>query len=146
MSRLVDPNSTGAMRERHRRTIAEALHLMAGRQELDDQARDILAILILSLRAIHAGIEQSAAVWDRRHYHIRAEQLRANWAWTARYADRLRRLVESGDGARIPVVLAELAPHFADIRVARITRSDPFWRGAYGRLRSAAAARSPGVQ
>ncbi len=122
------------MRARHRRTIAEALHLLCGRPALGARERDILAIVVFSLRAIYAGVEQSASAWDRRHYYLKAEGLRRDWAWTKRYGDRLTRLLVSGDWVEVPRVLAELAVRFADIRVTKVTRSESFWTGAYDRL------------
>jgi hypothetical protein len=134
MSRLITPDDTGVERERHRRTIAEALHRLAAKRQMDTEALDLSALIVFSLRAVHQGVERSAEAWDKRHYYVKADRLRSDWDWCARYADRLARLIRAGDWQRLPVVLGDLAPHFADIRVARLTRSERLWRGAYERL------------
>lgn len=135
MSRLLKPDHTGRMRERHRRTIAEGLALLAGKQGLDDEGRDVIAIIALSLLEIHRGIEESAGAWERRHYFLKAERLRAQWAWSERLARRLVGRLCAADWEGLCAVLRDLEFRFADVRVERITRSPNFWRGGHARLR-----------
>jgi hypothetical protein len=141
MSRLINPDSTGTERQRHRRTIAEALHLLMAKEGLDAEARDLAALIVFSLREISAGVERSADVWDKRHYYIKADHLRRDWEWAARAAERMTNLIGGGDWARLPIVLGSLVPHFADITVAKVTRSRKLWAGSYRRLLEE---RSPG--
>lgn len=143
MGRLIAADSTSTVRQRWRRTIAEALkHLMAKR-ELDEEVKDLSALIVFALREIGAGVEQSATVWDKKHYYIKADHLRADWEWTGRAAERMTRLIRVDDWMRLPVVLAELAPRFADVSVNQFTRSDKLWRGAYKRLRAEGGGASP---
>lgn len=149
MSRLIHVDSTGAQRQRWRRTIAEALNRLMAKQHLDDDAKDLAALIVFALREISAGVEQSASVWDKRHYYIKADQLRMEWEWAGRAAQRMTNLIRVDDWVRLPVVLADLAPRFADVNVSKLTRSDELWRGAYRRLRAEpnpAAATSPGAK
>lgn len=134
MGRLIDTDSTGAQRQRLRRTIAEALKLMATKRELDAEARDLAALVVYCLREIGEGVERSASVWDKRHYYIKADRLRADWEWAGRAADRMANLIRAGDWLRLPVVLAEIAPRFADVGVSKVTRSPELWAGACDRL------------
>lgn len=134
MSRLINPDSTGTERQRLRRTIAEAMHLLMAKTALDDEARDLAALIVFSLREIVNGVERSADVWDKRHYYIKADRLRRDWEWAARASERMTGLIVGGDWARLPVVLAALVPHFADIHVAKVTRSHKLWDGACRRL------------
>lgn len=138
MGRLIAAESPSTVRQRWRRTIAEALkHLMAKR-ELDEEVKDLSALIVFALREISAGVEQSATVWDNKHYYIKADHLRADWEWAGRTAERMVRLIRVGDWLRLPVVLAELAPRFADVNVSQFTRSNQLWRGAYKKLKSEA--------
>jgi hypothetical protein len=45
-------------------------------------------------------------------------------------------LIRVDDWVRLPVVLADLAPRFADVHVAKLTRSAELWTGAYERLKA----------
>ena len=134
MGRLITVDSTGTERQRLRRTIAEALHRLVAKRTLDEEAKDLAALIVLALREIDVGVERSATVWDKRHYYIKADHLRNEWGWASRYAERMAVIITVGDWARLPTVLAELVPRFSDVHVAKLTRSENLWRGAYAKL------------
>lgn len=134
MGRLINVDSTGAQRARLRRTIAECLNRLMAKPELDAEAKDIAALIVLALREITAGVEQSADVWDKRGYYLKSDALRRDWDWADRTADRMANLIRVGDWVRLPVVLATLVPKFADVDVVKLTRSEALWRGALARL------------
>jgi hypothetical protein len=134
MGRLVTTDSTGTQRARLRRTIAEALKRLMAKGDLDDEARDLAALIVYVLREIAEGVEKSASAWDKRHYYIKADRLRADWDWADRFADRLANLLVVEDWGRVPLALAQLAPRFADVNVVKLTRSSALWNGAYDRL------------
>ncbi len=84
---------TVADRKKQLRIVAEMLlvHLPA---VLDDQplARDLLTVVSLAIRAAMADAEKSASAWDRRAYHLKADELRREWEWApgaANYASSL---------------------------------------------------------
>ncbi len=101
-----------AERKKQLRIVAEILlvHLPA---VLEDQelARDLLSVVGVTLRAMYEDVLRSARVWDRKHYHVRADRLREEWTWalvaantaeglayreapvTSANLDRLRRLI-----------------------------------------------------
>lgn len=135
MARLITPDSTGTQRQRWRRTIAEALKRLMAKKDLDDETKDLAALIVFSLREISEGVEKSATAWDNRHYYIKADRLRADYEWVDKTAERLTRLIRVDDFVRIPVVLAELAPRFADVDVVKLTRPPELWEGAYERLK-----------
>lgn len=134
MSRLIRTDSPSTERQRLRRSIAEALHRLALKTELDQEAKDLVALIVLSLREIVRNIESSAAAWEKRYYFEKAEALRNEWAWAGRYSERTALLVRAGDWARLPLLLADLSLRFGDVRVTKLTRSSKLWDGAYRRL------------
>jgi hypothetical protein len=134
MSRLIKTDSPSTERQRLRRSIAEALHRLAGKTELDDEAKDLVSLIVLALREIVRNIESSAAAWEKRYYFEKAEALRTEWAWAGRYADRAGKLVKAGDWVRMPLLLADLSPRFKEVRVTKLTRTSKLWEGAYDRL------------
>ena len=82
-------------RNKHLRIVAEILlvHLPA-LLDVDDQglARDLLSIVGVTLRAAWEDAERSAAVWDEKAYHLKADHLRDEWAWAmgaSNYAEGL---------------------------------------------------------
>ncbi len=71
-----------ADRNKQLRIVAEMLlaHLPS---VLDEQslARDLLTVISLAIRAAADDAEKTASVWDKRAYHLKADQLRREWLW-----------------------------------------------------------------
>lgn len=137
MSRIVNPDSTGKQRNQLRRTIAEMLyHVMqkAGKGELDDDVRDMLATVVFSLREIDEGIEQSAQAWENRDYWMKAEELRNRWHWAGMYGDELGGVLLQDNWASLPPLLTKIHDKFKDVKVTKFTRKASDWKGAYARL------------
>ena len=71
-----------ADRKKQMRIVAEMLlvHLPS---ILDDPplARDLLTVTSLAIQAAAADAEKSATAWDKRAYHVKADQLRREWEW-----------------------------------------------------------------
>ncbi len=44
-------------------------------------AHDLLAVVGTALHAVYEDAEQSAKAWDKRAYHMRADELRREWEW-----------------------------------------------------------------
>jgi hypothetical protein len=134
MGRVLNTNSTGKVRNQMMRTAAEMLRHLSQKQELDDEARDMTALLVFCLREVDNGIEESAAVWENRDYWLKAEQLRQRWGWTGHAVARLEQMIRADEWERLPAIMAGLSEHFADIRITKLTRSAEAWAGAYDRL------------
>ena len=134
MGRVVNVNNPTTVRNQHMRTAAELLHQLSQKDDVDADARDMAAQVVLSLRAIEEGIDSSADAWEKRDYWVKAEQLRRRWMWAGQYAGRLEAVICQDQWQRLPDVLVELFPKFADIKIARLTRESDAWSGAYERL------------
>ncbi len=109
--------------------------MLAAVTEYDDEAKDMAAFLVYSLRRVGDTIESSAQAWDDRNYWKKAEALRDKWRWSPDLADRLERLVLNERWELLPDLLIELVPHVQNIRVKSMTRSADWWCGAYRALR-----------
>ena len=134
MSRVVNVDSTGKRRNQLRRTIAELLRRLGQKSRLDEEARDMLALMVFCLYEIDDGIEQSALVWEKRNYWIKAEELRQRWRWARRSAEDLHIILCNDEPGQVPLVIAALLPHFRDVRINRYMRKPKLWRGYYLRL------------
>jgi hypothetical protein len=45
-------------------------------------ARDLLSVAGTALAEIYEDAEQSAKAWDKRAYHVRADEMRREWDWS----------------------------------------------------------------
>jgi hypothetical protein len=134
MSRVVNVDSTGKNRNRLMRTAAELLRRLSQKSELDGEAKDMAAHLVICLRGVDDGIEASAAVWEGRDYWLKADQLRQRWSWAGNAAASLESIIRSESWESLPGIMAGLFGHFADIKITKFTRDASEWQGAYQRL------------
>ena len=140
MSRVITIDAPGKIRNQHRRTIAEALRRLSQKPQLDDEAKDLTALIVFSLHGIADTVERAIDAWEKRDYFLKAERYREQWRWLEPLTDELSAIV-GGNGEdrweELPTVLARLMPHFADVRVKQMTRKPTLWQGAYERFRQA---------
>ncbi len=134
MGRVVNIDSPGKNRNKLMRTAAELLRHLSQKTTLDDDAKDMAALLVFCLREIEDGIEGSAMAWEKRDYWIKAEQLRQRWAWAGNGAASLETMIRYERWESLPGIMAGLFEHFADIKITKFTRDASEWLGAYERL------------
>ncbi len=135
MGRIIRTGKTPAKeRNAHIRTCAELLRLLAEKDHFDEEAKDMAALFVFSLRGIYSTIEHSADVWDERNYWKRAETLRNDWLWSRKAADDLEHLIRLNVWDQIPSVLMDLFPKFHQVNILSITRSADDWCGALSAL------------
>ena len=134
MSRVINTDSTGKKRNQNMRTGAELLRHLSQKKAIDDEAKDMLALLIYCLREIDEGIDSSAQAWEKRDYWMKAEEFRQRWRWAGDMADELQALVFEDAWQRLPEVMVKLFPKFSDIKINKFMRKPSVWQGSYQRL------------
>ena len=131
MSRVIYTQKPGKIRNRHRRTIAEALRRLSQKPQLDGEAKDLAALIVFSLHGIADTVEQTIEAWEKRDYYMKAERFHQEWRWLNRPTEELSAVIYEGQWDQLPAVLARLTPHFADIKIKQMTRKPTLWQGAY---------------
>ena len=134
MTRIIATESVGQQRHKLRRTIAEALRRLATKQTFDQESLDLAALIVFSLRRLEEGVEQTATAWEKRDYYLKADRFRLQWEWLDGTAYALETALLLGNHEGLPAILATLFSKFADITIARYTRSSRLWDGCYQRL------------
>jgi hypothetical protein len=134
MSRIIATESPGKIRSQHRRTIAEALRRLSQKPRLDDEAKDLAALIVFCLRGIADTVERTIEAWEKRDYYLKAERFREEWRWLDPVTDELSTVVYEGRWDQLPPALARLMPYFADVKIKQMTRQPSLWQGAYERL------------
>lgn len=136
MTRIINTANPGSRRNAARRTIAEILRHLMFKREFDVETQDMAAALVFNLRIIAETVEVTLVAWENRDYFLKADRFRLEWEWVMPAADRLRDLAVAGRWEGLPAELAALAPRFADIRIAKMTRAAESWTGSYPLLLS----------
>jgi hypothetical protein len=134
LSRIIAVDSVGQERHRLRRTIAESLRRLAGKQTFDEESKDLAALIVFSLRRLEEGVDRTATAWEKRDYYLKADRFRLQWEWVEETAYALESALLLGQLDQVPEILVTMFPQFNDITVARYTRSPDLWEGCYQRL------------
>ncbi len=142
MSRIIHTENPTKIRNYNRRTIAEILRRLSQKTAVDDETRDMAAMLVFLLREIDAGVEQTAVAWEKRGYWMKAERFIRDWDWLKEAAANIEDVLRHDALDLLPELLADLFPRFADIQLKSMLRKPELWRDAYARL----MAQPPGPQ
>ena len=135
MGRVINNNTPGKKRNHMMRTIAEILRRLGQKGgTVDDDVRDMTAMIVFCLREIDGSIIETIKAWEKRGYWQKADRFQREWMWSGDYATKLERIVREENWSSMPDVMMQLFPHFADIEINRLTRNPDDWQGAYDRL------------
>jgi len=134
MGRVINTDSTGKRRNQNMRTAAEILRRLSQKTAVDDDVKDMVAMLVYCFREIDEGIDQSAAAWEKRDYWMKADEFRLRWGWAGGAADELQAVIYQDAWHRLPEIIVKLLPRFSDITITKFTRKESLWKGVYERL------------
>jgi hypothetical protein len=134
MSRVINTDSTGKKRTQNMRTGAELLRRLSQKTTLDQETKDMVALLVYCLREIDEGIDSSAQAWEKRDYWMKAEEFRQRWHWCGDMADELQALIFADEWHRLPEMMVRLLPYFSDIKINKFMRKESLWDNTYERL------------
>ncbi|MBC8098490.1 MAG: hypothetical protein H7Y11_03530 [Armatimonadetes bacterium] len=134
MSRVINTDGPGKKRNQLMRTAAELVRRLSQKSAIDDDAKDMLAMLVFCMREIDDGIEESSKAWEKRDYWMKAEEFRQRWMWAGKTADELKDILFREDWAALPTLMLRLLPQFAEIKITKFTRAESTWALAYTRL------------
>jgi len=147
LSRLIKTDGVGKRRDRLVRGVALAVRGLAGKQDVDDEARDMAAFIALALGEIHETVDESVRAWEKRDYWLKADQFRRQWAWAERASGKAAEAVVLNDWGELAQLLPEVGGRLSSVKLPkRNTLGEP-WVGALAELkrrRSEAAVKAAG--
>jgi hypothetical protein len=135
LGRLVNPDGVGKQRDRLMKAVTLSLRELAGRKQIDDPTRDLVAFLALALNEIHATIDVTCLAWEKRDYWLKADQFRREWGWAGRTAEKLERVVLGDDWQNLPVLMVDLSKHLEKVNLPKRNTLGTPWVGAYAKLK-----------
>ena len=134
MSRIINTNSPGKRRNSYMRTSAEILRRLSQQKEINQETKDMAAMLVYSLRAIDGTIEESVRAWEKRGYWKKADDFQQKWWWSSLLSASIEKLVKTDSWEQLPDAMAKLFPHLAAIQINKLTRNPKDWAGCYQKL------------
>jgi hypothetical protein len=143
MSRVININNPSKRRNANQRTIAELLRRLSQKSTLDKDAKDMAAAIVLCLRDISDGVEQTVTAWEKRDYWMKAERFLREWEWTGEMSANLEDVIRNDAWDLLPGLLADLFPRYSDIQIKNMTRKPQVWQDAHQELMAQEPGKSP---
>ena len=97
---------------------------------VDKTTRDMVAFVILALREMASGIDNSVEAWEKRGYWVKADKYRMTWLWTGEMSKKLTQAYQQDNWKKIADFLAEVMGKFMTIKVSDRHRMGKPWLGA----------------
>lgn len=136
MTQIIKTSTPGKERTYLSKGIIIAVRAFMRKQKPDEETKDLIAFIILALKEISAGIDQSVSAWEKRDYWLKADKYRMEWRWTGEIAQGLDKAFQNKDWSKIAQYLMETMDKFKDIKVSDRHRMGEPWHGAFREYQS----------
>ena len=134
MGRLVNSGSASKDRILLERGIVLALRELVHQSNPDDDTRDLIAYITLSLWAIADTIDVSVGAWEKRGYWVKADRFRMEWSWTKSLGDDLYRSVIEDDWVNLAQISAQVGEKLKAVKIPQRHHMGTPWVDAWQRL------------
>jgi hypothetical protein len=114
-------------------TVRELLR----QSEPNDETRDMVIFIVLSLDTIAETIDPSVAAWEKRGYWVKADRFRMEWTWVKKRADEMREALFVDDWGAVAICAVQIAqqPQIARVEISPKHRMGKPWVGAWYRFK-----------
>jgi predicted GNAT family acetyltransferase len=136
MSRITKISNQGSERTRLLKAIAYTAQQLIEQVNLDDNSRDIVAYIILSLDRLIEGINETITAWERRDYWIKVERFKASWIWVWRIRKLLFQALVTNNMPNIQAATRLLLAEITEVTPHRRPSIPRPWLGAWKILNS----------
>ena len=136
MSRLIKTDTAGKDRTRLTKSIVLAVRELAKQKDVTPEAKDLAAFIVLALRTISDGIDESVVAWEKRGYWVKADRFRMEWLWAGQIADKMKVALFTNDWGTIAMLMPQIAMKLNKIQIAENHRLGKPWVGVYKRMLS----------
>lgn len=135
MSRIIQKENNLDSRKKYLQFILLTIHGLNEKTELDLEAKEMTAFMILLLKEIQKNIEKTTQAWEKRDYWLKADQFKREWQWCPDHINLLSKALEENNWNLIKNSLALLIEKCHKIYISRkILHTSP-WKGAYARIK-----------
>jgi len=136
VTQIINPSTPGKERARLSKAIVITIRAFMRLEKPDNNAKNMIAFIILALKEISNGIDHSVTAWEKRGYWIKADKYRMEWRWTGQYAQQLHEAFSSEKWPEITGLLMQIMERFSEIKVSDRHRMGKPWIGALKQYQS----------
>ena len=134
MSRVISTASPGKDRILLEKGIVSAIRELAKIQNMDDNTRDLLAYIALSLLSIGETIDASVAAWEKRGYWVKADRYRMEWTWANRFGSEMKQAIQAENWGEVARITGLVTQKLTTVKISQRNRMGSPWVGAYIKL------------
>ena len=134
MSRVINPNSPGKLRNQLLKTAGAAAQVILTSSPDLDERKDLAAYLLKNLEGINATVSQTVDAWEKRDYWVKADNFRYEWRWTAAELSRLEQLILSENLELLDEVARAIDENTRKLKIPKKYANQKPWMGAWDTL------------
>ena len=134
MGRIVHIEGPGKERNLLCREIVIALNEFIGLSNINSEAKDIAAYIVICLEAINATIEQSVSAWEKRGYWVKSDRFRIEWYWIEQLAPEMKAAVISEDWDVVIRIAGQIGSKLNKVKKPKRIQLNKPWIGAWDKL------------
>ncbi|MEN6298741.1 MAG: hypothetical protein ABFD51_02335 [Anaerolineaceae bacterium] len=131
MSQIVNTNTPGKTRTQLSKFTVMAIRELMKQKQFSENTKDLVAFIVLSLKAISDTIDPSVEAWEKRGYWIKADRFRMEWNWTGAISDELKNALLADDWALVAQLTGKVAEQLSNVKIPIRTKNNTPWVGAW---------------
>jgi len=131
VSQIVNTNTPGKTRTQLSKFTVMAIRELMKQKQFSENTKDLVAFIVLSLKAISDTIDPSVEAWEKRGYWIKADRFRMEWNWTGAISDELKNALLADDWALVAQLTGKVAEQLSNVKIPIRTKINTPWVGAW---------------
>ena len=131
MSQIVNTTTPGKTRTQLSKFTVMAIRELMKQKQFSENTKDLVAFIVLSLKAISDTIDPSVEAWEKRGYWIKADRFRMEWNWTGATSDELKNALLADDWALVAQLTGKVAEQLSNVKIPTRTKNNTPWVGAW---------------
>jgi hypothetical protein len=136
VTQIIKTSTPGKERDQLSKAIVITIRAFMRQGEPNHETNDMVAFVILALKEISSGIDQSVTAWEKRGYWVKADKYRLDWQWAGEMAEKLKHAFTTEDWGNIAELLIDTMTHFSNIKVSDRHRMGQPWINASTKYKS----------
>lgn len=131
MSKIVSINTPGKTRVQLSKLSLLAIRELMKQTELNENTKDLVAFIVLSLKEINETIDNSVIAWEKRGYWIKADRFRMDWSWADSASEELKSALLQDDWELVAKLAVKIAGQFSNVKIPTRIKDKSPWIGAW---------------
>jgi hypothetical protein len=131
LSRVIRTESAASQRKQWMRSLALALRRGLSGDVEDDEKKDLLAFMMLTLEQINASVDQTAQAWEKRGYWLKADRFRLEWDWSLSCYQELEGALSTHNWENARAAIPKMLQGAMDVDVPKRLKDAQPWTGAW---------------